>query len=336
MLEQNTEMREVGAGILLWPNAMRVLQGLEVAAAIEEAGATAAHAALRSARGTPLGAALPRRAAGRLGTPTVVVHRGLLQQILLAALGRDVLRLGVRCVGVAQDALGVTVRLADGSTEQGDLVMGADGLHSQIRAVLVGDGPPRYSGYTAWRGIVPLDRSLADRLRPGESWGRGSLFGVARLGGNQAYWWASARAGEGTGGSPAEEKATVERRFRVWHDPIPELIDATLEQAIVRSGQYDRPPLKSWSTGRVGLLGDAAHPMLATLGQGACQAIEDAAVLGDAVGADGDVIAALQAYGARRAPHAAAVVRRSHRVARLAHLRNPLAVAARDASLRLR
>jgi hypothetical protein len=70
---------------------------------------------------------------------------------------------------------------------------------------------------------VPLDRSLADRLRPGESWGRGCLFGVARLGGSQAYWWASARTAEGTGGSPAEEEATVERRFGVWHDPIPEL-----------------------------------------------------------------------------------------------------------------
>jgi 2-polyprenyl-6-methoxyphenol hydroxylase-like FAD-dependent oxidoreductase len=202
--------------------------------------------------------------------------------------------------------------------------------------MLVGDGPPRYSGYTAWRGIVPLDRSLADRLRPGESWGRGCLFGVAMLGGSQAYWWASARSGEGVGGSPAEEKAAVERRFKIWHEPIPELIDATLEQAIVRSCQYDRPPLRRWSAGRVGLLGDAAHPMLASLGQGACQAIEDAAALGDAVGAGSDVTVALRAYGARRAPHAAAVVRRSHRAARLAHLRQPLAVAARDTFLRLR
>jgi 2-polyprenyl-6-methoxyphenol hydroxylase-like FAD-dependent oxidoreductase len=201
--------------------------------------------------------------------------------------------------------------------------------------VLVGDGPPRYSGYTSWRGIVPLDLALADRLLPGESWGRGCLFGIARLGGNQAYWWASARTGEGAGGSPTQEKAAVERRFGGWHDPIPELIDATLEQAIVRSSLYERPPLRRWSVGRVGLLGDAAHPMLASLGQGACQAIEDAAALGAAVGAASDVTVALRAYGARRAPRAAAVVRRSRRVARLAHLRHPLAVAARDACLRV-
>jgi 2-polyprenyl-6-methoxyphenol hydroxylase-like FAD-dependent oxidoreductase len=336
VLEQATELREVGAGVLLWPNAMRVLQRLEVGAAVEDAGAVMARAALRSSRGTPLGAGLAEDDAARYDAPTVVVHRGLLQTILLAAVDRQALRLGAKCVGVAQDARGVTVTLADGSTEHGDLVVGADGLHSQVRTVLVGDGPPGYSGYTAWRGIVPLDRSLADRLRPGESWGRGCLFGVAMLGGSQAYWWASARTGERVGGSPAEEKAAVERHFRIWHEPIPELIDATLEQAIVRTCQYGRPPLRRWSAGRVGLLGDAAHPMLATLGQGACQAIEDAAALGDAVGAGSDVSLALRAYGARRAPHAAAVVRRSHRVARLAHLRHPLAVAARDALLRLR
>jgi FAD-dependent urate hydroxylase len=336
VLEQAPEMREVGAGVLLWPNAMRVLQRLEVGAAIEDAGAVAANAAFRSSRGAPLGAGLAERVVARVDAPTVVVHRGLLQTILLAALDQHVLRLGARCVGVAQDADGATVSLADGSTEHGDLVVGADGLHSQVRTVLVGDGRPRYSGYTAWRAIVPLDRSLADRLRPGESWGRGCLFGVAMLGGSQAYWWASARTGEGVGGSPAEEKAAVERRFRIWHDPIPELIDATLEQAIVRTCQYDRPPLRHWSAGRVGLLGDAAHPMLASLGQGACQAIEDAAALGDAVGAGADVTSALRAYGARRAPRAAAAASRSHKVARLAHLRHPLAVAARDAFLRLR
>jgi 2-polyprenyl-6-methoxyphenol hydroxylase-like FAD-dependent oxidoreductase len=336
VLEQATAMREVGAGILLWPNAMRVLQRLEVGAAIEDAGTAGADVALRSPRGTPLGARLAEKEMARVDAPTVVVHRGLLQTILLATLDQHVLRLGAKCVGVAQDAQGVTVSLADGSTEHGDLVVGADGLHSKVRTVLLGDGPPRYSGYTAWRGIVPLDRSLADRLRPGESWGRGRLFGVAMLGGSQAYWWASARTSERAGGSPGEEKAAVERRFKIWHEPIPELIDATLEQAIVRSCQYDRPPLRRWSEGRVGLLGDAAHPMLASLGQGACQAIEDAAALGDAVGASSDVTLALRAYGARRARHAAAVVRRSHRVARLAHLRHPLAVVARDAFLRLR
>jgi 2-polyprenyl-6-methoxyphenol hydroxylase-like FAD-dependent oxidoreductase len=110
--------------------------------------------------------------------------------------------LGAECVGVAHDGRGATVRLAGGGSERADLVVGADGLGSRVRAAMVAEGPPRFSGYAAWRGVVPLDRRLAERLCPGESWGGGRLFGVAILGGNQAYWWASARAGEHAHGSP--------------------------------------------------------------------------------------------------------------------------------------
>ena len=336
VLEQATEMREVGAGVLLWPNAMRVLQGLELGAAVEDAGAVAADAVLRSSRGAPLGASLAGKVVAPSEASTVVVHRGLLQTILLAALDQRVLRLGAKCVGVAQNAEGVTISLDDGSTEHGDLVVGADGLHSQVRTVLMGMDRPatpatrhgvascRSTGH--WPIVsAPVSRGAA---AASSAW---PCSAAARRTGGRARVMARVRAGH---------RPRRRRRWRVvsrlWHEPIPELIDATLEQAIVRSCQYDRPPLRRWSAGRVGLLGDAAHPMLASLGQGACQAIEDAAALGDAVGAGSDATVALRAYGARRAPHAAAVVRRSHRVARLAHLRHPLAVAARDALLRLR
>jgi 2-polyprenyl-6-methoxyphenol hydroxylase-like FAD-dependent oxidoreductase len=131
-----------------------------------------------------------------------------------------------------------------------------------------------------------------------------------------------------------DEKAMLMRHFGAWHDPIPELVDATPERAIVRCGLYDRPALACWSAGRIGLLGDAAHPMLASIGQGACQAIEDAAALVEALAGEPDAVAALLAYGARRAPRAAVAARRSREVARLAHLRNPLLVGLRDAVVR--
>jgi 2-polyprenyl-6-methoxyphenol hydroxylase-like FAD-dependent oxidoreductase len=111
-------------------------------------------------------------------------------------------------------------------------------------------------------------------------------------------------------------------------------VDATPERAIVRCGLYERPATACWSAGRVGLLWDAAHPMPASIGQGACQAIEDAGALAEAVGVDGDAGAALRAYAAARAPRAAAAARRSTEVARLARLRNPLAVGLRDAVVR--
>ena len=195
-----------------------------------------------------------------------------------------------------------------------------------MRATIVGDGPPRYSGYTAWRGVVQLDPSLAQRAAPGESWGPGSLFGIARLAGNQGYWYATAQAPEGGAGSPAEEKAKLLRFFGRWHDPLPELIEATLHGSILRNDLYDRPPLDRWTVGRIALLGDAAHPMLPNLGQGACQAIEDAAALADALAGVGDVEEALLAYGERRAPRAAWAVRQSRQMCRIAHLSGPAAI----------
>jgi FAD-dependent urate hydroxylase len=207
VVERAAALHEVGAGILLWPNAIRVLHQLGVGGAIEHAGAIATHGDLRSSRGAlPAGGLVDGLVAGP-GARLVVVHRALLRSILLPELGSGVLRLGAECVGVVQDNAGVTVRLADGSTERGDVVVGADGLHSLVRSPLVKDEPPRYSGYVAWRGVVPLDRVLADRLRPGESWGRGELFGVALLGGNQAYWWASARAAERASSPPPHRHA---------------------------------------------------------------------------------------------------------------------------------
>jgi 2-polyprenyl-6-methoxyphenol hydroxylase-like FAD-dependent oxidoreductase len=331
VVERAAALHEVGAGVLLWPNAMRALDQLGVGRAIEHAGAIATHGDLRSPRGALLADGLVGGLVAGPGARLVVVHRALLQSILLPEPGSGVLRLGAECVGVVQDGAGATVRVADGSSERGEVVVGADGLRSLVRSSLVKDQPPRYSGYVTWRGVVPLDRVLSDRLRPGESWGRGELFGAARLGGNQAYWWASARTGERPGGSPADEKAAVAQRFGGWHEPIPELIDATPEQAIVRCHLYERPALACWSAGRVGVLGDAAHPMLASFGQGACQAIEDAAALAEALAGDPDSAAALLSYGLRRAPGAEVATRRSWQVARLAHLHHPLAVALRNA-----
>jgi 2-polyprenyl-6-methoxyphenol hydroxylase-like FAD-dependent oxidoreductase len=138
VVERAAALHEVGAGILLWPSAMRVLHRLEVGAAIEHAGAVATHGSLRSWRGALLSSGLVDGLAAGSGAP-LAVHRGLLQSILRPALDKGVLQLGAECVGVVQDEAGATVRLADGGSEQGDLVVGADGLNSLVRASMVDD-----------------------------------------------------------------------------------------------------------------------------------------------------------------------------------------------------
>jgi 2-polyprenyl-6-methoxyphenol hydroxylase-like FAD-dependent oxidoreductase len=334
VLERATELWEIGAGISLWPNAVKALRRLDLGDAVEAAGAPAHDAALRSWRGAQLGASITTQLQGRFGAPLVLVHRARLQAVMRRALGPSALRLGAECAAVTQDEREATVRLTDGEVERASVLIGADGLRSRVRAALFADGPPRYAGITAWRGVVPADDALRRRISGGESFGHGSLFGVARLNGSQAYWWASARRRESDGKEPAAEKSSLLRAFAQWHAPIPELVAATPPDAIVRTCLYERSPLERLSAGRVALAGDAAHPMLPNLGQGACQAIEDALVLAAELAATRDPVTALRRYSEHRASHAAAVMRASRRMSRLAHLQNPLAAGLRNGLLR--
>jgi FAD-dependent urate hydroxylase len=334
VLERAPELLEIGAGISLWPNAVKVLRRLGIGDAVETEGAPAHEAAFRSRRGVQLGASITNRLEERFGAPLILVHRARLQAIMQRALRGDVIRLSAECAAVEQSEADVGVRLVGGGLERGAIVIGADGLHSRVRAALFADGPPRYAGITAWRGVVPLDDTLRRRIPSGESFGHGSLFGVARLNGSQAYWWASARRAESEGDEPTVEKASLLRAFAGWHEPIPELIAATPPEAIVRTCLYDRHALERLNLGRIALTGDAAHPMLPNLGQGAGQAIEDAVALADELAATDDVVLALERYSARRSRHTAGVVKASHQMSQIAHLRNPVAAGLRNALLR--
>jgi 2-polyprenyl-6-methoxyphenol hydroxylase-like FAD-dependent oxidoreductase len=334
VLERAPQPREIGAGISLWPNAVKALRRLGVGDAVEAAGAPAKNAAFRSWRGGQLGASITPRLQGRFGAPLVLVHRARLQAVMRRALAPDAVRFGAECAALEHDGSKVTVLLVGGGVERGAVVIGADGLHSRVRTALLDDGLPRYAGITAWRGVVPLDDTLGRRVSGGETFGRGSLFGVAALNGSQVYWWAAMRCPESGGDAPPAERSSLLRAFAEWHDPIPELVAATPADAIIRSPLYDRPALRRLSVGRVALVGDAAHPMLPNLGQGACQAIEDAVVLGEEL-AGSDVVAALERYGARRAEHTADVARASRQMSRVAHLRSPLAAGLRNTVLRV-
>jgi 2-polyprenyl-6-methoxyphenol hydroxylase-like FAD-dependent oxidoreductase len=329
--ERADEIRAVGAGLALWANAVRALGRLGLGDAVRAIGVPEASGAVHSWRGETLIPMSSRDLEHKLGEISIVVHRAELQAILQGALDDDAVRLGARCTGFTQSRDGVTAQFADGTTASGDLLIGADGLHSAVRAQLFGARPPRYAGYTAWRAIAPFDHA---RLTPGETMGRGARFGMAPVGGGQAYWYATFNTPEGGRDSEGQRKPTLLELFRGWHSPIEALIEATDEAAILRNDIYDRDPLPYWSVGRVTLLGDAAHPMTPNLGQGACQALEDAVVLADVLKEGGDVVAALRAYQSRRIERTAALVRQARQVGAVGQWSNPLACRLRDALMK--
>lgn len=233
-------------------------------------------------------------------------------------------------MGFQQDDTRVQVHIADGQEVSGDLLLGADGIHSSIRAQLFGAAQPRYAGYTAWRGVAHITPRQWDEQMATETWGNGRRFGLVPLSQGRMYWFATLNTPEGMGDKETGRKLELLELFHTCHDPVPAVIEATDEADILHNDIYDRPPLHSWSKGRVALLGDAAHPMTPNMGQGACQAIENAVVLAACLTTEYTVASALYAYEMQRIKRANAVVQQSARIGPVAQWERPLAVKVRN------
>jgi 2-polyprenyl-6-methoxyphenol hydroxylase-like FAD-dependent oxidoreductase len=336
VFERARELREIGAGLSLMANATGALNGMGLAGALRGMGQTIGVAEIRAWRGDLLSRVPAWRITEKVGARSAAVHRADLQAALVRELGDENVRLGASCVGFDQESGGVRAFFADGTEERADLLVGADGLRSTIRQSLLGDGSPRYAGYTAWRAVVSPREGLVPAGEAVEVWGRGVRFIRAGIGRGRVYWAATKNAPEGernASGQAAKEE--VLGLCSGWLDPVEALVSATDGDEILRTDIYDRdPPEKRWGEGRVTLLGDAAHPMTPDMGQGACQAIEDAVALAECLKERQDVENALALYEARRLRRTAAIVRGSRRMGRIAQLQNPLACRLRDSALK--
>jgi 2-polyprenyl-6-methoxyphenol hydroxylase-like FAD-dependent oxidoreductase len=197
----------------------------------------------------------------------------------------------------------------DPTPVSGDLLIGADGLNSVVRAHVLGDGPPRYAGETIFRGIVERRLDPPDVCR--EVLGAGQRAAFYDMGAGRCYWWATAPVPPGTGVPEAQRGAYLQERFAAWPFGLPELFAGTPSERILQNDIFDRNPAPTWHRGRVVLLGDAAHPTTPNLGQGACLAIEDAVVLARAIARFEDCESAFSYYYRLRSRRTARVTRLS-------------------------
>ncbi|MFI2434310.1 FAD-dependent oxidoreductase [Streptomyces sp. NPDC018693] len=335
VLERAPEFGEIGAGISLWPNALRALEVLGLAGAVRAVGAVEAAGGVRDRRGRWLSRTDNAELARRFGHPLVVLHRADLLRVLAEALPGSSLRSGCEVSAVREDVGGRAVVEHRGGESRAEVVVGADGLRSAVRRGLwSGAAGPRYAGYTAWRMVTePLAGPPAEGAAV---WGRGERFGYTALPGGRMYCFGTASVPAGSAAaSSADEYAELLRRFGGWPDPVPGLLAAVPSGAVLRHDLYDLPPLSSFVRGRVALLGDAAHAMTPNLGQGACQALEDAVTLAHCLDGTPDVPAALASYDLLRRRRTQAVARRSARLGVLGQLSWPPAVLLRDTAARL-
>lgn len=326
VFERAPELTEVGAGIALWANGLRALDRLGVGDAVRGAGLLHDGGAIRNAAGEILMGLTPSPEVAPDGWLGCMIHRADLLAVLAAAVGPGAVRTGRVFRGYAERDGRVAAFFEDGTEAQGDLLVGADGIHSRVRAALGHPVAPRYAGYTIWRWVTdfPVHRTL-----PGETWGSGARFGHAALPHGRVYVFATADAPAGGRGGSGEVPELM-RTFGAWHAPIPELIGAAEEVAILRHDCYDIRPLRSWGRGRCTLLGDAAHAMTPNLGQGACQALEDAVILGRWLTREADPERALRGYERERRSRTARFQSRSWSAGVLGQWAHPLAVGVRE------
>jgi 2-polyprenyl-6-methoxyphenol hydroxylase-like FAD-dependent oxidoreductase len=332
VLEQAPRFEAVGAGITLEPNAVRALDWLGAGSALRQYGAASGAAGLRTAAGRWLVRTTIDQLTARHGLPAYALHRSDLHRLLVSSAAEADLRTGYRVTGIAPHADQAEVSyLSDGATgtARADLVVGADGVRSTARQSVFPNHPkPSYAGYLTWRGVTPTPTDLT---LPGvtESWGRGLRFGVVPLADRRVYWFAAIAGPEGVYRQASLDD--VAARFTGWHEPIPALLAATPGDDLLAHDIFHiTTPLPSYVNGRVALVGDSAHAMTPDLGQGACQALEDAVTLTALVADALDVGAALSRYDLARRPRSQNLVRASARVARLANVHNAALTRLRD------
>ncbi|MFF4487748.1 FAD-dependent oxidoreductase [Streptomyces sp. NPDC001544] len=331
VLERARTLAPVGAALTLAPNAQRALAALSLGEEISRLAAWDGDGLLCDPRGRPLARTSSKSVVARFGGPLVVLRRSDLVDLIVDRLPPGSVRTGetAALTDAGDSGRPATVVTAHNECEA-DLVVCADGINSASRQFLFPQHPgPAYGGWTVWRFLAPTP----PRFVPHETWGPGQVWGTLIRDPESVFIYACAHTERG-GRSPDGEKNELRRRFGHWHHPVPAVLDSIEEKDILRHDVFHMAqPLERFQRGRAVLLGDAAHAMVPTLGQGANMAIEDGVVLAHHAAPDHDPTAALAHYDEQRRPRTTALIRRAESASRLMALRSPVALAVRDGAI---
>ncbi len=323
--ESAAAIRPVGAGIVMASNAMQVYRQMGISAQIARAGHRVSAMKITDERLRGLSLIDLSRYEQQYGVHNVAIHRADLQGILADAIGWEHIRLAKRLATVGREGAGFRLGFEDGSETATGILIGADGIRSVVRQQLFGAHTLRDARQRCWRGLC--DTRLPEQYNHTayEAWGRGRRFGFVRINDRQVYWYAVVSEGllkDGEAGPAAQ--------FRAFHPDIQAILAATDPDQVFMSELLDLRPTSRWQDGRVCLIGDAAHATTPNLGQGACQAVEDAYTIGRLLDGDRSIEEVFAGYERLRVGRAHRIVRRSWTVGKLAHIRNGLGIRLRN------
>jgi len=333
VFESKQEVRFAGAGLGIGANAVRALQQLDVGDQILRAGKALDELRILTPAGKILQRTETAAISHKYGPDNVSIERGVLLELLMSALGPEkIVHTGRTCRHFEQNDSGVKVWFEDGSTEEGDFLVGADGVHSKIREALLPNAIPRYAGYTCWRAVVQAEPDLL-HYDPNvfiETWGRKGRFGLVPLSNNRIYWFACLNAKAPDSPLRTYTARDLMKIFEGYHEPIPQILAQTSDHHMLQHDIYDLPPISRFAFGRVVLLGDAAHAMTPNMGQGAGQSVEDAVILASHLKQSPVIEDALLRYERERIGRTGQITRMSNRIGKVAQLDGHVFIALRD------
>ncbi len=323
--ENAPQWKPLGAGIVLAANAMRVMELLGLDKDILPHGKILHNMLIMNYKGEILSRTGRLEYNAGFLANTFTIHRAELHQLLLKQLPPNTVHLGKECTGFREEGKNVTALFSDGTIATGECLVAADGVHSVIRKQLIPETEPRYAGYTCWRTVIEGQPAGFDDQVATETWGPQGRVGIVPLKGNRIYLFICKNAPYHDGQLASYQAADLLNYFSSYHFPVPQVLGMARGAKLIWNDIIDLKPLTRFAFGKVVLTGDAAHATTPNMGQGACQAIEDAWVLANCLEKYESVTEAFRQFEQRRLARTTRIVNDSWRIGRLAQLeRQPL------------
>lgn len=328
IFESSAEIKPVGAGIILANNAMQVFQELGIRDKIERAGNRISSMKITDHQLRPISVVDLARYEQKYGVHNIAIHRGVLQKILADEIGYDNIKLSKRLSKIEKAEL-FKLTFEDNSTLESKLVIGADGIKSVVRNQLFEESTVRNANQKCWRGICEIELPEKYHNELNEAWGKGRRFGFVKISDKKVYWFALANSK-----NVVADEVNLMEFFNNFHTDILNIISATTKEQIIVNDIIDLKPIDKWQSKNVCLIGDAAHATTPNLGQGACQAIEDAYVLGKLLDRGIAIENTFKEYEDLRRKKAHAIVNTSWTVGKMAQIENGFLIWLRNFAMR--
>lgn len=317
----------VGAGLGLAANAMKAFQMLGIGQEVISKGRFLDALNIYDHHGNLLNHTDSRKFSQKYGQDNFCIHRADLHQLLISYIDPEFIHTGKQLKQLEINGQSQRLYFADGTRQETDYLIAADGINSVIRQHLLPGITPRYSGYTCWRAVIP---DVTDYQEAAEYWGPAGRFGMVPLPGNRLYWFCCINSGPDESTMKTMTSEMLQARFSNYPKPVRMALKNASDAKLIWGDIQDLPPLKQFSFGNIVLIGDAAHATTPNMGQGACQAIEDAVILAQEMEKTNNPATAFKSFEKRRIKRTHEIIRNSEMIGKVAQLENPYLIIIRN------